>query len=468
MRMKVKSIAVIVLLGMAVIAGGNAAARGQAAAAAGAAPPAARPNGPVEPGSCVTADCHASVKRSKVLHGPVNVNACDACHTLTDAATHTYTLTRNRNELCGFCHQLEQPAGATVHAPVRTGDCLSCHDPHGGATRSFVRDTDLLGTCNQCHADIIAQKKVVHGPVAAGACTSCHKPHASEHAHLLTTPPGRELCFSCHAEMKTRMAAVQFQHKAVEQDCGACHDPHASDHAMQIRQEPLALCASCHEPVKKVATGSAHRHSVVTDGEACLNCHTAHGSDLASLMKREPVKVCMSCHDKPLGQGDGTVAAVADVLKPEAVKHGPIRDGNCGGCHNTHGSELPRLLTRTYPDAFYQSFALEKYELCFSCHDKQLVLAEKTTGLTGFRNGETNLHFVHINKTEKGRNCRACHETHASTNELHVRDSVPYGKWQMPIAFEKTDTGGSCTPGCHKRYAYDRGATGAMDRNGKK
>ena len=112
-------------------------------------------------------------------------------------------------------------------------------------------------------------------------------------------------------------------------------------------------------------------------------------------------------------------------------------------------------MAKPYPEAFYQPFAHEKYDLCFTCHDKQLVLTEKTANLTAFRNGDRNLHFVHVNR-EKGRNCRSCHQTHASSNELHVRDSVPFGKWEMPIQFAKTENGGSCAPGCHKPYAYDR------------
>ena len=37
-----------------------------------------------------------------------------------------------------------------------------------------------------------------------------------------------------------------------------------------------------------------------------------------------------------------------------------------------------------------------------------------------------------------------------------MRDSVPYGNWTMPINFKRTETGGSCAPGCHKAFAYDR------------
>ena len=90
------------------------------------------------------------------------------------------------------------------------------------------------------------------------------------------------------------------------------------------------------------------------------------------------------------------------------------------------------------------------------CHDKQLVTLKNTAGLTGFRNGDMNLHYLHVNKVDRGRTCRACHDTHAGPHEFHVRDKVPYGSWEMPINFKKTEAGGSCAPGCHKPFTYDR------------
>ena len=82
----------------------------------------------------------------------------------------------------------------------------------------------------------------------------------------------------------------------------------------------------------------------------------------------------------------------------------------------------------------------------------------KTTTLTDFRTGDLNLHYVHVNRKKKGRSCRACHETHAASKEKQIRDSVPFGPggWELPIGFEKTNSGGSCAPGCHRPYAYDR------------
>ncbi|HVT88698.1 MAG TPA: cytochrome c3 family protein [Tepidisphaeraceae bacterium] len=408
--------------------------------------------------SCVTSQCHAEVKEYKVVHGPVNVNACDACHKLVDPKEHKFELSRDKTATCTFCHQVDTSNKAVVHKPVTQGDCLACHNPHGGNTAKFTRGNTMKELCNRCHQDLTLNKKMIHGPAAAGACDSCHQAHASPNPKLLVAQ-GRDLCLTCHTEMKNQMANVKFTHKAVQQDCTNCHDPHASNFPKQTKQAPLDLCTSCHEhdKIKRDATEATFKHSIVTKDNACLNCHTAHGGDLPKLMRTDPLKVCMKCHNQPIQVNkEKTVAAVSEVLDPAMSKHGPIREGNCGGCHNVHGSDIAKLLVKSYPATFYQPFALEKYDLCFTCHDKQLVLQQKTEGLTGFRNGAENLHFVHVNKNDRGRSCRACHETHASDQDLHVRDAVPFGNWQMPINFKRTTSGGSCAPGCHKELSYDR------------
>jgi hypothetical protein len=107
---------------------------------------------------------------------------------------------------------------------------------------------------------------------------------------------------------------------------------------------------------------------------------------------------------------------------------------------------------------FYSPFSTDKYALCFSCHPESLVLTERTSELTDFRNGDLNLHYVHVNKERQGRTCRACHATHASDLPKHIRESVPYGVWNLPIRYEKTETGGGCRPGCHQPFTYDRKA----------
>ena len=431
-------------------------AAGQMSSGAASGPPASRPSKAVPLTGCVTDKCHAGVKNYKVLHGPVNVNACDACHKLTDASQHKFELARNKTQICTFCHKMETYGDPVVHKPVKDGDCLPCHNPHGAVNKSFLRGATMNDLCAKCHKDVMAGKKFKHGPAAAGACGSCHKAHTSKLPKLLIAQ-GNELCFGCHSEMKSQMKKVKFVHKAVEGDCTKCHDPHASNYTKQTTQPAVQLCTACHQDVKKATTTAKYKHSIVTQGDACLNCHTAHGGDLARLMKNEPIKVCLACHDKKIEViGGEEVQSVADVLDPKMVKHGPIKDGGCGGCHAVHGGDFPRLVAKPYPDTFYEAFDVKKYALCFECHDKQLVMLKETRNLTNFRNGQENLHSLHVNKPRQGRSCRACHSTHASKNPLHIRETVPYGNWQLPVSYTPTANGGKCAAGCHQELAYDR------------
>jgi hypothetical protein len=97
------------------------------------------------------------------------------------------------------------------------------------------------------------------------------------------------------------------------------------------------------------------------------------------------------------------------------------------------------------------------YALCFQCHNNEIATKEFTDTLTGFRNGNLNLHYLHVN-SEKGRSCKACHEIHAGNQEKHIAREVPYGKsnWMLPVKFTKTESGGTCVTGCHKEKPYDR------------
>jgi hypothetical protein len=84
-----------------------------------------------------------------------------------------------------------------------------------------------------------------------------------------------------------------------------------------------------------------------------------------------------------------------------------------------------------------------------------VVLDKRTTSLTNFRNGDRNLHFLHVNR-EKGRTCLACHEVHAGSQERKIRVSTPFGEWKIPIKFSMTSTGGTCAASCHVEKKYDR------------
>lgn len=415
--------------------------------------PIVKPN--VATKNCTEAGCHAKERDHKVLHGPTALGACDACHQPADVAKHSFVLKAEGKDLCNFCH-VEKKVGPVNHKPVEEGKCLSCHNPHGSTNKLLLRKDDLGSQCLECHKDVTGKREHLHGPVASGSCTACHNSHTADHPKLLVAE-GRELCLGCHEQMAASLKTAKTIHKPMEGDCNQCHEVHASNFPMQLKAAPLDLCESCHKETKAQIATAKFKHSAVEKDQACLNCHTPHGGAMAKLTKDNLGAACLTCHDKPLTTADRRpVAAVTEVMNKELSQHGPIRDGNCAGCHSLHGSQVSRLLAKPYPETFYAPFKLDDYGLCFSCHDKELVLQPKTTGLTRFRNGEENLHFLHVNRADKGRSCRACHSTHASTHEAHVRDTVPYGKWELPINFKPTATGGSCTPGCHKEAPYDR------------
>jgi hypothetical protein len=115
------------------------------------------------------------------------------------------------------------------------------------------------------------------------------------------------------------------------------------------------------------------------------------------------------------------------------------------------------ILRQYFPREFYNAYSTDKYSLCFNCHNKEIALDSLTTTLTDFRQGNLNLHFKHVNKKERGRSCKACHEVHASNQTKHIRKSVPFGlNWSYPIEYTKHDNGGTCVVGCHRPKTYKR------------
>jgi len=420
--------------------------------------PTTRPTQAVDPKSCVTPDCHPNIKSSRHLHGPVSVNACDSCHTLTSAAAHTYTTPRKNADLCTYCHEFDISSMPVKHKPAQKGECLGCHDPHGGQTHDMLKEKSIADLCARCHEDANHNKKFTHTPVAQGACDSCHPPHASRLPKLLDRS-GSDLCLACHTEFDASLASAKFKHKALDQGCEKCHDAHASNEQLGLKQPIADLCTSTchdHEKIKDLATSAQHKHSVVMNDRACLTCHTPHGGDLPKLTNNLPVTTCLNCHkDKVKTQNGDTLAAVTESLDPRLTKHGPIKDGQCGGCHAVHGGNSAAFLTNTYSPFLRRQFSLDNYQLCFSCHDVKLLQLPAVSTETKFRNGLRNLHYVHSAQGKHRETCPVCHATHAGPDRL-VRTSVQYGVWHMPINFQKTPTGGVCTPGCHVPWAYDR------------
>lgn len=294
--------------------------------------------------------------------------------------------------------------------------------------------------CNtRCHKSKV-REQFVHGPVGADDCIACHRPVSGEHPRdrgVFRLAGEREkLCYLCHEEKAVRRVV----HPPVAQgDCLACHDPHQSPYAMQLKGLGSELCFRCHdkEPFKQ-----SHGHAPVASGN-CLQCHDPHQSDNRFLLKADGAGLCFLCHDKNLALG--------------VSKHKPVAEGECVKCHAPHGSAWPKLLKDAFPAPFYLSYAQDNFALCFDCHEKNIAQDRRTDTLTGFRNGDFNLHYLHINKPDKGRSCKTCHDPHAARQQRLIKEHIPgFGTWEIPIRYTKTETGGTCVVGCHKPKTYDR------------
>ena len=398
--------------------------------------------------NCLTAECHKEFKKMKRIHAPVE-DDCTTCHEKT--GDHKFKFA-DRANLCTECHD-DKKQGKQVHEAVSSGDCTDCHNPHGGDYKSLLKTKRVDTLCFECHEQEPMGKKFVHGPNASGNCALCHEPHASDHKPLLIASK-ETICVRCHTD-KDFSGGGKHMHSPMKQGCSGCHSPHSSDFKYQLLKASENLCGKCHEAIVNKAAAAKFKHPIVQQERSCFNCHDAHGSIYENNLRQSPLNLCIDCHNKPIIGTDGKDYNIYKIVTKNPQKHGPVEDGNCSGCHNPHGSDFYKLLIGEFPREFYTSYDVKKYGVCFECHESTLAKTEKTTTLTDFRDGDRNLHYVHVNR-EKGRTCRACHEIHAGTQEKHIREETPFGNWDIPMGFEKTATGGSCAPGCHKPYSYDR------------
>lgn len=306
----------------------------------------------------------------------------------------------------------------------------------------------------------VPAKKAVsaHAPFEMGACGVCHA-SANPKKPGPAKKPLIKLCYSCHEELESQMKAAKFQHAAATNSCLNCHNPHNSLMPNLLYQKMPGACTNCHSDIGAMMNSKV-THAAVNKGRSCANCHDPHGTTTEKLLTAAPYQQCLSCHSTDGVKDDAgkEMTNFKTLLAKNKFRHSPVQDEDCSACHATHGGDNFRLLSKPYPAKFYADFSVKNYELCFSCHESEASTAEKTTTATDFRDGDRNLHYLHVNKKKRGRTCRACHEVHASPQEFQIRAGVPYGSsgWVLKLNFKKTKNGGSCEKTCHKTKVYNK------------
>lgn len=380
---------------------------------------------------------------------------------------------------CSYAQSQDKPAKQVKfqHAPYADKKCESCHSSDKPNAKDII--SEAPGMCYNCHKPYSG--KFSHSPSSLGACLLCHNAHESDIKFLLTEKQP-DLCYLCHDQLEKKMTDDKNStHAPAVDNCTACHNPHVSDvSVMLLKKEMKPLCTECHleEDIPlSVDIGSVtYKHKPVETEISCIHCHDPHATIFENHLLAEPMDLCLKCHNTEVIAYDGsTLINIEKLLQSNKNHHGPIQEKNCSGCHSPHGSNYYRILLDEYPKEFYtDAFDKNDYKLCFTCHESTLLQDKETTTLTNFRDGKINLHYLHVNKPEKGRTCRACHEVHASNHFNHIRDSVPFGKikWPLQLKYEAEYTdiktgkscdtpnascvksGGSCVA-CHDRKLYN-------------
>jgi predicted CXXCH cytochrome family protein len=298
----------------------------------------------------------------------------------------------------------------------------------------------------------------VHSPFEVGECSLCHKRKDPKNPGPVTLV-GNKGCFVCHEDFEQLMSNRRFKHPAANKDCTICHNAHNSANKTLLHAPPPTLCFGCHSGIEQLTNSEVKHSAAVTEGKACINCHTTHASNVEHLLTRLAFDQCVQCHDKDDTKDEKGVALtnIKKLLDSNLTHHGPVAQKDCSACHEPHGSKNFRLLIAAYPSSFYAPFDAKTYEMCFGCHEETLATTQKTTTATRFRDGDRNLHFLHVNKPDRGRTCRACHEVHASQKVYQIRESVPFGTkgYLLKVNFEKKADGGNCTQTCHTARSYN-------------
>jgi predicted CXXCH cytochrome family protein len=343
--------------------------------------------------------------------------------------------------------------------------CTSCHDPHEDRRPHFLRmDPDDGALCLSCHrlpqwassshaTSLATWNSLGTSPwregspptVAANACNNCHRTHAAgQGPRLLAWPVEVDNCAVCHqGNVAAKDVAAQFTDgaKISRHPVGAeswLHDPRENP-AITPRH---VTCVDCHNPHATDATPAADGivsgalrsvPGITTDGsalrealqehEVCNKCHGPTEPVTPGILRAEPTRIVRLKID-PSNASFHPVAAVGRNATIAGLRPGYTASSriSCIDCHNNddwmagslapkgpHASRYSPILVRQYRTEDRTPESFENYELCYQCHDRDVLL---TPRLTGFP------HATHV--VDRQASCATCHDAHGSRQNAHL------------------------------------------------
>ncbi len=147
------------------------------------------------------------------------------------------------------------------------------------------------------------------------------------------------VCLKCHEGEQGRSEerfnfrrSTHSRHGVSCLDCHSSHSPKRTE--FLLRDTQPNLCFSCHADQKASFSRPFH-HKVPEGAMKCSDCHNQHGGFQSKQLRSWVGSdvTCLKCH--------------ADKAGPFVFEHAPVKVEGCQLCHTPHGSNNPRLLTRS-------------------------------------------------------------------------------------------------------------------------
>jgi predicted CXXCH cytochrome family protein len=269
-------------------------------------------------------------------------------------------------------------------------------------------------------------------------CGSCHKGHGMSNTPML--PQGRDVfCYRCHGVGSTFQDPKDKVYIA-----GGVTLPDIRKEFNKPYRHPVEItgihkngeilpetdrsaqrhaeCADCHNHhyvtrenksvnIKGVSSQGLTVQNITSEYELCFKCHSSSANLPADQRnKREQFNSSNPSYHPVISQGRNR--AVPSLLYPlnasSLIK--------CTDCHNNddslgpngpHGSNYEHILKKNFTLS-EGSEGPYQYELCYSCHRRESILA----------NESFYYHDLHISVVNAS--CRTCHNPHGSTQYSHL------------------------------------------------
>lgn len=318
----------------------------------------------------------------------------------------------------------------------------------GGRRNPHVDPTLVRDGCEACHAGHGKSKSPMLGAPQEATCLRCHGGVALNPAEDLA-PDARPAQIG---PLTGRMAVHPIDDKAFSSGdsnavvCTSCHSPHRSN--VEVRPDK--------------PNGDRYRapkDPSLFENDLCLRCHgRLSRSDIGS----RTTSTNRSYH--PI-----SAPSPEKSMSVEAALSGKMI--NCTDCHGSndpagprgpHASDVRGLLKKLYRQEDGAPESKSSFELCYGCHDRDVVLTRSTFPL----------HAKHV--VEHRIACSTCHDPHGA---LATRAMVRVAEGDRPGITPSVKTGrlafisdspasGSCYLNCHgvEHGPETYGAAGVQQR----